>query len=85
MAYTEMTELDFQTYGLVSQKDAYLNEENGRFSNPKWRFEAEQITTDEAQIRRKYTDGTNIVYLISNKVTVADGDEWSSYKFYKEV
>lgn len=85
MAFVLMVEADFESFELVSQNDSYLNEETGRFLNPKWRFEGEYVTTDGTQFRREYGDGSNTIFLIADKTAEVDSDKWTDFKFYKEV
>lgn len=85
MAFVLMVEADFENFNLVSQNDADLDKETGEFSNEKWDFITEVITTDGTEFRREYSDGVNSIFLISNKTAVVDGDSYSAHAFYKEI
>lgn len=89
MAFTLMTAQELTDNGINTQKDADLDLENGVFSKPGWTFEDEFIATDGTQFRREYVTATSVpiqtIFLISNKVAVTGGNEFTKYEFYKET
>ena len=87
MAFQLLDNTDFKDMGLVSQDDSRLCKESGEYNNPDWRFISTQFSNDKTEIREKYENinSNDIIFLISNKMAISDGYEWTSYKFYKEI
>ena len=85
MGFIKMSTAELQAIGLVSQEDANLNKETGGFSNNAWTYEKTFISDDISEIRKKYKNGTNSVFLISFKTLATGGNEYLDYEFYKEV
>tara|TARA_R110001606_G_scaffold2504_4_gene10971 strand:+ start:6216 stop:6470 length:255 start_codon:yes stop_codon:yes gene_type:complete len=81
----KMVTSDFEDFGLVSQDDANLDKETGRFNNNNWNFKLEHIETDLSESWRKYTNGVNTIYLTSFRVVTATGAGYTDYEFYKDV
>ena len=85
MGFIKMTDAELQAIGLASQDDANLNKETGDFSNNSWSYENTFISDDISEIRKKYINGINSIFLIWFKTVATGGNEYSKYEFYKEV
>ena len=85
MAFVLMTAEEIKELGLESQDYPHMDGETGVLDKLYWKFEKEFISDDLLLFRRKYTNGTDVVYLISTKTAVAGGSEYTKYEFYKET
>ena len=85
MAFELMTQAELEELGLGSQEYPNLDKENGIFYNRFWKFEDEFISTDLLEFRRKYSNGSDIIYLISFNIVATGGKSFKKYEFYKEI
>ena len=85
MGFELMTNGELEALGLDSQEYPYLDKETGELDNRFFKFQDEFISDDFLQFRRKYSNGTNTVYLISFVLSATGGKEYTKYEFYKEV
>lgn len=87
MAFNKLTTAQLQALLLTSQDNFFLDKESGFFDDRNYRYIGTQVTTDVLQIRVKYQNvvSSDYLYVISNKTTISDGTEWSSFNFYEEV
>lgn len=85
MGFIKMTDAELQAIGLVSQENAKLNKETGAFYDNTWKYKKTFVSDDTSEIRKKYTKGTNSIFLIWFKTVATGGNDYSEYEFYKEV
>ena len=85
MGFALMTTAELKTLGLEGQEYPNLDKEIGILYNRFFKFQNEFISDDFLQFRRKYSNGTNTVYLISFVLSATGGKEYTKYEFYKEV
>lgn len=83
MDLKELTTQELLDIGISGQNDADLDTETGTFFDKTWTYKKEFVNTAKTEFAKVYQKSNTDLYVAAVKKTIADGVEFTRYKFYK--